>query len=304
MYRYRDMCMCVSFSLLLSAVAVAVAGCGGGGRGGGDKPKQSPLIPSAVSLRIAETEQLYQAQRKFGGIGNLLLSTYSQTDNGEDPLVSLVNLWTRDNHTWWKFGETNWRWPHALPCVCTQRPPCEDSKRPCVYRHHAHLLKHMCAWCRHTRGCFECTHGGVFESTHGFFFTFFQRAATQRHTQQPTTTPHHNDTHHTTHNDTRRQRDRQRERDRERERQKEGQRKRDKTRQEKGRNEKMKEERREKTREDKREQKRRRFEERRSKTREETRWKEEGRWKRNWDKDERKFFLWKMFQNPQTRQMN
>ena len=29
---------------------------------GGDKPKQSQLIPSAVSLRIAETEQLYQAQ--------------------------------------------------------------------------------------------------------------------------------------------------------------------------------------------------------------------------------------------------
>ena len=61
-------------------------------RKGGDKPKQSQLIPSAVSLRIAETEQLYQAQRMLGGIGNVLLSTYSQTENGEDPLVSLVNL--------------------------------------------------------------------------------------------------------------------------------------------------------------------------------------------------------------------
>ena len=61
-------CVCVSFSLLLRAVAV-------------------------VSLRIAETEQLYQAQRMFGGIGNVLLSTYSQTENGEDPLVSLVDLW-------------------------------------------------------------------------------------------------------------------------------------------------------------------------------------------------------------------
>ena len=59
--------MCVPFSLLLRAVAVA-------------------------SFRIAETEQLYQAQRMFGGIGNVLLSTYSQTENGEDPLVSLVNL--------------------------------------------------------------------------------------------------------------------------------------------------------------------------------------------------------------------
>ena len=62
------------------------------GEEGGDKPKQSQLIPSAVSLRIAETEQLYQAQRMIGGIDNVLLSTYSQTENGEDPLVSLVNL--------------------------------------------------------------------------------------------------------------------------------------------------------------------------------------------------------------------
>ena len=52
----------------------------------------SQLIPSAVSLRIAETEQLYQAHRMIGGIGNVLLSTYSQTENGEDALVSLVNL--------------------------------------------------------------------------------------------------------------------------------------------------------------------------------------------------------------------
>ena len=42
----------------------------------------SQLIPSAVSLRIAETEELYQAKRMIGGIGNVLLSTYSQTENG------------------------------------------------------------------------------------------------------------------------------------------------------------------------------------------------------------------------------
>ena len=42
----------------------------------------SQLIPSAVSLRIAETEQLYQAHRMIGGIGNVLHSTYSQTENG------------------------------------------------------------------------------------------------------------------------------------------------------------------------------------------------------------------------------
>ena len=40
------------------------------------------MSPSAVSLRIAETEQRYQAKRMIGGIGNMLLSTYSQTENG------------------------------------------------------------------------------------------------------------------------------------------------------------------------------------------------------------------------------
>ena len=34
----------------------------------------SQPIPSAVSLRIAETEKFYQAQRMIGGIGNVLLS--------------------------------------------------------------------------------------------------------------------------------------------------------------------------------------------------------------------------------------
>ena len=71
MYRYMCMCVCVCvrvfFSLLLRAVAV-------------------------VSLRVAETEQLYQAQRMFGGIGNVLLSTYSQTEKC-DPRVSLVDIW-------------------------------------------------------------------------------------------------------------------------------------------------------------------------------------------------------------------
>ena len=50
------------------------------------------MSPSAVSSRIAETEQLHQAQRMIGGIGNVLLSTFPQTENGEDPLVSLVDL--------------------------------------------------------------------------------------------------------------------------------------------------------------------------------------------------------------------
>ena len=83
-YRYRYVCVCVSLSLslFLRAVAVAVAGCGEGERREETNRTMSQLIPSAVSLRIAETEQLYQAQRMIGGIGNVLLSTYSQTENG------------------------------------------------------------------------------------------------------------------------------------------------------------------------------------------------------------------------------
>ena len=45
---------------------------------------------SAVSLTTA-----YEGKRMIGGIGHVLLSTYSQTDNGEDPLVSFgVTTWT------------------------------------------------------------------------------------------------------------------------------------------------------------------------------------------------------------------
>ena len=45
-------------------------------------------------------------------------------------------------------------------------------------------VKHMCAWCPHTRGRFECTHGERSVHTHTVFLTFFQRAATQQHTER------------------------------------------------------------------------------------------------------------------------
>ena len=43
-----------------------------------------------------------------------------------------------------------------------KKPPCVDSKRPRVYRHHAHMCYHMRAWRLNTRGRFESTHGGFF----------------------------------------------------------------------------------------------------------------------------------------------
>ena len=44
-----------------------------------------------------------------------------------------------------------------------KKPPCVDSNRPRVYRHHAHMCYHMCAWCRYTRRRFESTHGGFLD---------------------------------------------------------------------------------------------------------------------------------------------
>ena len=38
-------------------------------------------FPSAISLRIAGSQQLYQVKRMFGKIGNVLLWTYAQTLN-------------------------------------------------------------------------------------------------------------------------------------------------------------------------------------------------------------------------------
>ena len=65
----------------------------------------------------------------------------------------------------------------VLCCVCgvvwcgvwlgTQKKPCVDSKRPRVYRHHAHMWYHLCAWCRYTRGRFESTHGGFLDGHTG-----------------------------------------------------------------------------------------------------------------------------------------
>ena len=103
------------------------------------------------------------------GIGNVPCSTYSQTKGfvGE-PLKHVITprgqiLVSRTD------GDVPWS-------------PRVHSKRPRVCRHHAHMLKHMCAWCRCTRGRFGRTHGGfsACDTTH---------------------TPHHN-THHTTTQDT------------------------------------------------------------------------------------------------------
>ena len=103
---------------------------------------------------------------------------------------------------------------------------CAFKTSPFVPAPRAHMLKHVCAWCRYTRGRFERTHGDVL-SGHTGFRTLSQ---TTHHTAHIHNTPQHT----TSHGDT----------DRERETEKEG----------KEREEKMKEERQDKTTEDKRRQ--------------------------------------------------
>ena len=48
-----------------------------------------------------------------------------------------------------------------------KNPPCVDSKRPRVYRHHAHMFCHMRACCRYTRRHPESTYGGLLDGHTG-----------------------------------------------------------------------------------------------------------------------------------------
>ena len=90
-YAVVCVCLCVGVCVcdrvgVLCVLEGEEGGCGGGGDGGWVGVVF--VVPSAVSLTTAETEQVYQGKRMIGGIGHVLLSTYSQTVNGEDPLVS------------------------------------------------------------------------------------------------------------------------------------------------------------------------------------------------------------------------
>ena len=94
------------------------------------------LIPSAVSVRRAGVEQLFQVKGMIGGIGNMLFSIYSQTENVQDPRVFLVNLWGQVITLRGPFlGMQNWRrrrlssaqrivssstWRAGLPPLLTQ----------------------------------------------------------------------------------------------------------------------------------------------------------------------------------------
>ena len=46
-----------------------------------------------------------------------------------------------------------------IQCVHSTRPRVYVQKRSRVYRHHAQTCFNMCAWCQHTQGRVEWTHG-------------------------------------------------------------------------------------------------------------------------------------------------
>ena len=97
------------------------------------------------------------------------------------------------------------------------------------------MLKHMCAWCRYTRGRFERTHGHVLSRYTGFSRCHTTHTHHTTHTTTQDTTQHINTTT-TPHGDGERQRRRQRvteKEDRDREKTKE-----DKTRQDRSRRDK------------------------------------------------------------------
>ena len=101
MYIFKNMCvyLCVFvcvFMFVIVFVIVCVCDCvvcvcvGGGGRGRGGGGwvggwvlclSFARLILIAVALKITGAQQLHQVKRMIGGLGNMLLSVYSQTEN-------------------------------------------------------------------------------------------------------------------------------------------------------------------------------------------------------------------------------
>ena len=84
----RKTCLCISVSLSLClcvfcvvVVVVVVVVEEGGEEEKGEETNRTIwlLIPAKVSLKNAETEQLYQVKRMIGGIGDMVLSIYSQS---------------------------------------------------------------------------------------------------------------------------------------------------------------------------------------------------------------------------------
>ena len=139
--------------------------------------------------------------------------------------------------------------------VCVQNVPV------CTRHHAAHMLKHVCAWCRYKRGRFERKHGDVLSGHTEFRCvshtnTPHHTAHTPHHNTRHNSTPQHNTTQHNTPHNTQQHTETETDRDRQRQRKKTEKEDRDRERIEDGRGE---------TRQEKRRRKRRRQDNRREK---------------------------------------
>ena len=199
------------------------------------------LIHSAVSLKIAETEQPYLVKRMIGGLENVLFSTCYQTLQGKEPRVLSVNLSeARDNSTWavsWLAELTVTPLPSPsffppLPRVSVQKTsvcrfktsPCAPAPRPHVTQHNTtqHNTTQHNTTQHNTTQHNTTQHNTTQHNTTQHNTT--QHNTTQHNTTQHNTTQHntthtHNTTQHdaTTHNTTHGDRDGERQRETEKE---------------------------------------------------------------------------------------
>ena len=128
----------------------------------------SQLVPSAVALKIAETENKYQAQRMIGGIGNVLLSICIQTTNG---IHWFLWCWGRVLTVRGQILVSRTDDDTALPSVCTFRT------FPYILPPRAHVEKHA-------RELLACT--GTFR----MYTRRYSACHTTPHTQHNTTQNH------------------------------------------------------------------------------------------------------------------
>ena len=102
-----SLCLCLCLSLRVACCVLCVLCCvleGGRRRRGETDRTIWLLIPARASLKIAETEQLYQVKRMIGGIGDMLFSIYSQTEKCiRSKGFSGDSLGSSDNLTWANF---------------------------------------------------------------------------------------------------------------------------------------------------------------------------------------------------------
>ena len=245
--------------------------------GGGERRVETnrTMSPSAVSPKIAETEQLHQAQRMIGGIGNVLFSRPILTfENRKDPKVSC--------------GEPLKHVITVRRQILVSRTDYDPAPRVWLQKRLRVHVQNVSVVPAYT-GTFWTHTRRRFLNPNTCFSTFFQRAATHmntrththqtHHDHQTTPQPQRHTPHNTTHNITRRQRETERQRKRDKTRQEKIQ---DKTKEDGGetRQQDKRRWRRDETRRQEKIERREetRQEERRSNTREETRWRE--RWKK------------------------